>query len=567
MASATSSSPTDPMTGPLICEALADAFATEGMSTLFALLGDGNMHWVTAMQDRPGIRVIHVRHEHCAVGAAIGHFSATGDVGVASVTCGPGFTQIMTALATAARGRIPLVIFAGEVPLSATWHQQRIDQASLAAACGARYIAVHSGKAINRLVLEAFYAARQERMPVVLGVPFDLQKEQLPQIGDYRPSASVLPASRPVVPNAADVASLARRLAEARYPILIAGRGVLAAGARDEVIELADRSGALLATTLAVRGLFDAHPFSLGVCGGWARQVAEDAFARADLVIAIGASLSSHTLAGGKLFRQSDVAQIDVEPAGLNQGHRTADIHVRADAKLALRALIDSFAALGRSAAQARDTGLQERIRDLPAEATPFEIEAGTLDPRAFFETLERILPKDYHFVSGSGHHAYFHTTMRGFDASAYHAVRDFGAIGNALSYAIGVAVARDDGRVVLFEGDGGLMMHVQELETIKRHKLKLLIVCSNDGAFGAEVHKLRHEGLSDAAALHGRADFESIARGFGLKGATVTDVSHLDRLVADYEAGTDAMVWNVHVSDRVINPSARRNLARHRSS
>jgi thiamine pyrophosphate-dependent acetolactate synthase large subunit-like protein len=127
-----------------IYEALAHAFAAEGVKTHFTLMGDGNMHWATAMKNIDGMRSLYARHEHCACAMAMGHYSATGEVGVASVTCGPGFTQIMTALAVGSRNRVPLVVFAGEVPINAKWYGQAIEQQPLAAATGAHYIAAHS---------------------------------------------------------------------------------------------------------------------------------------------------------------------------------------------------------------------------------------------------------------------------------------------------------------------------------------------------------------------------------------------------------------------------------------
>ena len=114
----------------------------------------------------------------------------------------------------------------------------------------------------------------------------------------------------------------------------------------------------------------------------------------------------------------------------------------------------------------------------------------------------------------GSGHHLGFHTVMRGFEPTRYHCMRDFGAIGNSISYAIGVAAARKNGKVVLFEGDGSLLMHIQELEAVRRHGLKLLFVIANDGAYGAEIHKLRHEGIDDTGAIFGRpVDFKADRR------------------------------------------------------
>src|SRR5690348_14764094 len=112
------------MTNRPIYRALAEAFYAEGVDTFFTLLGDGNMHWCTSLKDMDGVKMFHSRHEHAAICMAMAYHSATGKVGVASTTSGPGFTQIMTALVTAVRGRVPLVVFAGEAPINAKWHLQ-----------------------------------------------------------------------------------------------------------------------------------------------------------------------------------------------------------------------------------------------------------------------------------------------------------------------------------------------------------------------------------------------------------------------------------------------------------
>src|SRR5580698_5695943 len=110
---------------------LAQAFRSEDVDTIFVLTGDGNMHWEAALSEDERVRAFHVWHEHCTVATASAYAVASGKVGVASVTCGPGVTQLMTALATAANSRIPLVVFAGESPLNASWYNQEIGQGPL----------------------------------------------------------------------------------------------------------------------------------------------------------------------------------------------------------------------------------------------------------------------------------------------------------------------------------------------------------------------------------------------------------------------------------------------------
>ena len=166
-----------------IYQALAHAFAAEGVDTHFTLMGDGNMHWAAAMKNLDGVRTYCARHEHCACAMAIGYYHATGKVGVASVTCGPGFTQIMTALAVAARARIPLVIFAGETPINAKWYNQAIDQPPLAAATGAHYISAHSPQRMHQYVREAFHVARHDASRSCSAFPMIFRSNRCPTSG------------------------------------------------------------------------------------------------------------------------------------------------------------------------------------------------------------------------------------------------------------------------------------------------------------------------------------------------------------------------------------------------
>src|SRR2546429_55396 len=245
---------------PKLYEALAEAFLAEGVDRQFVLMGDGNMHWSTAFAKLPGVHSVHVRHEHATVAAATAYNVATGKLAVASVTCGPGVTQIMTALPAAVRARLPMVVFAGEAPINARFYNQAIEQAPLVTSTGARYIAAHSVPRMMDYVREAFHVAKVERCPVVLGVPYDLQKVEYMANQPYETSAMYHPKVGRMQPDPELVAEAVARLAAAKRPIILGGRGVLWSGARDAVITLADRCGALLSNTLPARGLFHDHP-------------------------------------------------------------------------------------------------------------------------------------------------------------------------------------------------------------------------------------------------------------------------------------------------------------------
>ena len=540
-------------------DVLAAAFAAEGVDTHFTLLGDGNMHWGIVLAERHGVRTIHARHEHCACEMASAYAQVTGRVGVASVTHGPGVTQIMTALTTAARGDIPLIVFASEGPTTATWTIQQIDQAPLIRACGVEYIQIASvNHALDR-VREAFCVAQYERRPVVLGVSDDLQRMRVPEMPRYLPSSDFIPRERPAAPDADSARAIAEVIASAERPIILAGRGVMQAGAKAEVLELAERCGALLATTLPARGLFEGEAYSIGIGGGWSSDVATELFAQADLVIAIGASLTGFTTHFGRLYPRARVIQIDTSPRAVRHNRVVANFHLRADARLGVAAVNNSLAQLVKAKPGYRTEEMARRLRQ-SSDPVAEKAADGTIDPRRAVQEINRVVPKDWFLVGGSGHCAYFTATnTQDRPPELYASIRHFGAIGSGLSHAIGVAVARNDRKILLIDGDGSLMMHIQELETISRHGIQMLIVALNDGAYGSEVHKLRMDGMSDKAVHFGRPDFARIGAGFSLAGARITDLAEIEPRFQEHLRGSQAEIWDIPISGDVRSaPFAR---------
>jgi acetolactate synthase I/II/III large subunit len=544
---------------PHAYEALASAFRAEGTDMLFALLGDGNMHWAASLTTM-GARAIYARHEHCACAMATMYANATGRVGVASVTCGPGLTQTMTALATAVQARIPLVVFAGESPYDASFYNQHIEQAPLVTATGAHYIAGHSIKRMTDYVRDAFFIARTERRPVVLGVPLDLQQQSLGRPFTYQAASAFIPALSAMLPHPSDIDAALAAIAKARKVVVIAGRGAMRANAALACERLADACGGMLATTLPTRGMFDHHPFGIGIAGGYAREIGKQLMMEADLVIAVGTSLAHFTATGGQLFREAKIIQIDTQPVGLKHGRRAADLYVRADAKEALGAIIDRLPA-GRPDSGWRSDALAREIADPRADKAEFPPLPGLVDPREAVAAIDRVVPKDWEIVNSSGHCAFFTAQMRGRKPENFNVIREFGAIGNGLSYAIGVAAAKPDKTIVLLDGDGSLMMHAQELETARRHGLRLLICVLNDGAYGSEIHKMHADGISDEGAVFGRGDISAIARGFGLRGALINRLDQLPSLFEEFQADRRATLWDIHIADNVPSPVMRSHM------
>jgi thiamine pyrophosphate-dependent acetolactate synthase large subunit-like protein len=453
-------------------------------------------------------------------------------------------------------------VFAGDAPIGASWYLQSIDQAPLALATGAHFVPVRTIDRALDCVREAFYVARAERKPVVLSVRLDLQKEEFPYLADYSPSTELMPRPQMLRPDREVVNEIVAMIAEAERPIVIGGRGATWSGAKGALEDLAEEADALLATTLLGKGLFDGNPFALDIAGTFATDLGREYFAESDLVISAGAGLGHYTTEGGYLFPNAKVVRIDTQPRGLWQGLRTADLHVHADASAAAQAVVARLKERGihRHGWRGNEVAAKIAATAENPDPKPYTPAPGTLDPRPVIKELDAAIPKDWDIIVAGGHcFSFAMTHLRGRPAGRYHIPIDFGAIGSGVSAAIGVAAARNNGKVMLIDGDGSLYQHIQELETIQRQGIKLLICIINDGGYGAETHKFRAYGVDPMHATHGRGDIAQVARGFGLNGSKVTTLGRFEGLFREHQAQSGSTLWDVHVDDLIPSRNYRR--------
>ena len=543
-------------------EVIARACVAEGVSHAFALLGDGNMHLAAALEAQ-GCRFTHVRHEHCAVAMAMAYSRVANEVGFVTVTCGPGLSQVMTALIAAVRAKIPLVIVAGEAPLGLTWYNQALDQGPLVAACGSSYLQVHTQQQLFPKLNEAFAKAREQSVPVVVGIPFDLQESAWTGSSSYQPTSAWPSIDKRTAPSSASLDAAVELINASERVVLVGGRGAVMSGAAQVCKDLAHKVDALVATTLPARGLFHDDAFNLNVSGGFASDAARHFFAEADLVIVVGARLASHAADAGRLYPKAKVLHIDTNPLVMSQGRVAATHHLCGDARVAVEALL-SHPELESKPARQRVVQNKARIDSPIFDAHEQVATDGRLDPRMVVSTLDDVIPKDWMLVNSSGHCSYYSAHMRGRDVAHFLTIREFGAIGNGVAYAAGAAVVKGKTPTVLMDGDGSFLMHVQELETIRRHGLMVLICIFNDGGYGSEVHKLRKDGVSEQGAYFGHDDLAAVARGFGLDAYRADTLAQLTDAIEAFKAAqaggkARATVVDIHVSDQIMSPVMRR--------
>jgi thiamine pyrophosphate-dependent acetolactate synthase large subunit-like protein len=282
-------------------------------------------------------------------------------------------------------------------------------------------------------------------------------------------------------------------------------------------------------------GLFNGHPYGLGISGGFASPLAQEVIGASDLILAFGARLTRWTTANGALVApDATVVQVDVDDSGF--GDR-ADITVLGDARHTAAMLAERAAARGgRLTGDLRETIASRRWRDEPYDDASTDRH---IDPRTLSIALDDLLPRERTVVVDSGHFMGFPAMYLAVpDPQGFVFTQSFQSIGLGLANAIGAALARPDRLTVAALGDGGAMMGLQELETAARLRLPILFVIYDDAAYGAEVHHFRPMGHPVETVQFPDADFAAIARGAGCEGVTVRTLDDLDAVREWLDAG-----------------------------
>ena len=543
----------------LLHQALAHFFRSEGVTDSFGLMGTTTMDFWTSMQ-RLGANMHSARHEGPAVTMAHGWTLATGNPGVACITRGPAVTQIGTALTVAVKSNVPLVVFAGDSMSGDESEDQYLDQPRFIEATGAGIVMLRTAARADRAVHEAFRRARAESRPIVLDVPVQLIRTAFDgDVEAYRPSTASVAPAQPTRPSPEAIARAADVIAKASRPVIVLGLGARSPEATEAAIRLGDQIGALLGTTLPNKSGLQS-PWSLGVVGGYASKPAQALLKAADVVIGVGASLTSHTIGRGKLFPDATIIQLDIRSPYLTGTGRLADVFVQGDARFAVEAISAAIPSDGRDRTGFRQVDVREVLADLDADPVEYEIEPGRVDPRAAMRTIEEHLPAEVGYVSGIGHQAGFTIPRLRKHRPFAQAITGFGCIGNGFPAAIGAATALRPAPLMAVEGDAGAIMHLAELDTVSRLGLKLLLVVMNDEGLGAEYWKFASRGEEPSPASIPSPDLGAVSRACGGDGRVARTVEDVAAGVRDFMAGDGLYVLDVRVSRRVPSISARRN-------
>ena len=535
------------MTKVKVHEAVARALIDAGHTTLFGLLGDGNMQYCANYLDLGG-RFIGAVHEGNAVSMADGYARETDRVAVVSVTHGPAVTNTLTALTEAVRAGTPVLLLTGDTPQRRDF-VQHVDLPTAAALAGASYRRVLLPEHVVDDVARALRHVAVTRTPMILDIPHALLNEEI----DHAPSrfTDATPAAPGPDESALDTA--VGVLAAARRPVVIAGAGAVRADARDQLVALADVLGAPLATTLLAKDYFAGVPGNVGVCGTVSHDAGIDVISSADCLVVFGASLNQYTAGHGDLVRGKAIVHCDVDPSALGR-YFPVTAGVVGDAALTAAAMRTMLEDAGVSPRPFNTEALRQRLEehDPSADFTASRGD-GVVDMRTAIIELDRALPSSRSVVTDTGRFMsapwkYLHVGGGG----RFHHTVNFGSSGLGLSTAIGAAVANRSGLTVAVAGDGGVAMSYMELATAAREKLPLVVVILDDSCYGAEYTKLADAGLDPSYSLLRWPDLAEVARALGCHAVTVTTEEQLADAAKLVDEGRLPLVIDVRADPTV---------------
>ncbi len=531
-----------------------ESLKAEGVEHIFGIPGGANLPTYDALVDA-GFRHIQVRHEQGGGHAAEGYARASGRVGVAFATSGPGATNLVTAIADAMLDSTPTVFVTGQVrtELIGTDGFQEADILGATLPFVKHSFQATDPRQIPEYVHEAFHVASTGRPgPVLLDIPQDLSRAEI----DYSPRTEPveLPGYKPIGKgNIKQVRIAAKALAGARRPVLYTGGGVINANASDELRELAACDRFPVTSTLMGLGAYPASgEHWLGMLGMHGTVTANWAMDNADLIVAIGARFDDRIT--GKLSEfapHAKVVHIDIDPAEISK-NVGAHIPIVGDAKLILPELTREYRSLQTDGS--RLDPWWKRLRTWQEEH-PLRYEPGRdgeIKPQLMIEAMHRATGGKAIVTSDVGQHQMWAAQYYGFDEPRqWINSGGLGTMGFGLPAAVGAKVARPDDDVVCLAGDGSLIMNCQELATCVTEQIPVKVFLMNNGYMGMvrQWQELFWDRRYSSVQMGASPDWVKLAEAFGATGMRCEDAGELEGAMAKALEAEGPVLLDVRVA------------------
>ena len=531
-----------------------ECLKAEGVEVVFGLPGGANLPTYDAFVDSE-IKHILVRHEAGGGHAAEGYAKATGKVGVAFGTSGPGATNLVTPIVDAMMDSVPVVFMTGQIrsDLLGTDGFQEADTIGITMPGVKHSFMVTDAEDIPRTIHEAFYIARSGRPgPVVVDIPVDVSRAEI----DYEPVTELsLPGYQPILEgNAKQIRQAAKALAAAKRPVLYVGGGVVLGDASEELRGLAASDRFPVTSTLMGLGSFPSEgPQWLGMLGMHGTRTANYSMDQADLICAIGARFDDRIT--GKLDEFAPNAKfihIDVDPAEISK-NVPAHIPIVGDVKSILPRLTSEYRAIG------ADSGrLDEWLTQIEAWKKEFPLgyndtEDNEIRPQYMVEAVYEATGGNAIVCSDVGQHQMWTAQYYHFpEPRRWINSGGLGTMGFGLPAAMGAKVGCPDQDVVLIAGDGSIQMNIQELAACSQEGIDVKVLIMNNGCLGMvrQWQELFWEKRYSHVDMGDFPDYVKLAEAYGATGIRLTDKTTLVDEIRAAIATPGPVVVDVRVTE-----------------
>lgn len=511
---------------------LIEALQIEGVEVVFGYPGGRVLFIYDEIYKQKYFKHILVRHEQGAIHAADGYARASGKVGVAIVTSGPGFTNAVTGIATAYTDSIPLVVISGQVGITqiGTDAFQEIDAVGISRQCTKHNYLVKSIKELPKILKEAFYIARSGRPgPVLIDLPSDISNT----MGEFiYPQNIVLETYKPKLEgNSRQITKLINAMDSAKKPLFYIGGGANLADCSEEIRAIMEATQIPAVETLMARGVCgDKNPLFLGMAGMHGSYSANMAISECDLLISLGARFDDRIT--GKLSefaKHAKIAHIDIDPSSIGK-IVDVDYPIVGDLKRVCVSLTQNLGDFDKHKTR-------EWLKTLESYRKKhhfkYEDSNKILKPQWIIERVSEICGDNAIIVTDVGQHQmwaaqfYEFNTPRKFLTSG-----GLGTMGFGMPAAMGAKVAQSKLPTIAIVGDGGVLMNIQELMTCVEQKLPVITIILNNNYLGMvrQWQTFFYEERYSSVDLTMQPDFVKLAESFGALGFSVETKADFDK-------------------------------------
>jgi acetolactate synthase I/II/III large subunit len=545
-------------------EILVRSLQAENVKFLWGYPGGAVLYIYDALYKQDTIEHVLVRHEQAAVHAADGYARATGDVGVALVTSGPGVTNAVTGIATAYMDSIPMVIITGQVPTPAIGLDafQECDTVGITRPIVKHNFLVKDVEDLALIMKKAFHIARSGRPgPVVVDVPKDVSFKKTAYLG--HPDSVHLRSYNPVVKgHSGQIKKALQLMLNAKRPYIYTGGGVLMSEASGELRALVDLIGAPCTSTLMGLGAYpSSDPKFLGMLGMHGTIEANNAMQNCDVLLAVGARFDDRVIGNPKHFAQNErkIIHIDIDPSSISKRVKV-DIPIVGDVRDVLCEMLtmlrENPARPDKQAmAQWWSTVNEWRSRDC------LNYDRGNtsvIKPQYVVETLWNLTKDDdVYITSDVGQHQMWAAQYFKFnEPRRWINSGGLGTMGVGVPYAMGVKLAKPESEVFCITGEGSVQMCIQELSTCKQYNTPIIIVALNNRYLGMvrQWQEIEYSGRYSHSYMDALPDFVKLAEAYGHVGMLIEKPSDVEGALREARRLRDRTVFLDFRTDQTEN-------------